>query len=123
MKRAKESADWTHTPARAAAGIVLLLSAAILAMTTAPLQQAHANDEAAALPACTIDVNTASPAALELLPGVGPSLAERIVAFRSEHGPFDALKELDAVPGIGPRTLDDLAPFVRFSAPATQANR
>jgi competence ComEA-like helix-hairpin-helix protein len=46
-------------------------------------------------------LNQASAADLEALPGIGPVLAARIVAWREEHGPFRSISELDQVPGIG----------------------
>lgn len=49
-----------------------------------------------------IDVNTATAAELEDLPGVGPATAAAIVAHRDEHGPFASVDSLDDVPGIGP---------------------
>jgi competence protein ComEA len=48
-----------------------------------------------------IHVNEADAATLELLPGVGPVLAVRILAHRQEHGPFTAVEDLLDVPGIG----------------------
>ena len=58
-----------------------------------------------------------------LLPGVGPQLAQRIVAYRDEHGPFADAAALDAVPGIGMRTAERLAPYVRFDQPRAQPLR
>ena len=55
-----------------------------------------------------IDVNRATAAQLEALPGIGPSLAAAIVAFRTEHGPFATLDALEQVPGIGPSKLSQL---------------
>jgi competence ComEA-like helix-hairpin-helix protein len=55
-----------------------------------------------------IDVNTATAAELELLPGIGPALARRIVDDRAERGPFRTLDDLDRVHGIGPRTVERL---------------
>jgi competence protein ComEA len=52
-----------------------------------------------------LDINTATAAELEQLPGVGPVLAERIVAHREQHGRFDALEDLLDVPGIGEAKL------------------
>lgn len=48
-----------------------------------------------------INLNTASAAELERLPGIGAVLAERIVAYREEHGPFTAVEQIMAVEGIG----------------------
>lgn len=55
-----------------------------------------------------IDVNGATAAQLQALPGIGPSLATAIVAYRTEHGPFGSLDELEEVPGIGPAKLSQL---------------
>jgi competence protein ComEA len=58
-----------------------------------------------------IDVNRASAAELELLPRVGPRLAERIVEERDRNGPYRSLADLERVRGIGPRTVERLAPL------------
>jgi competence protein ComEA len=52
-----------------------------------------------------VDVNHGSVSDLEALPGVGPVLAERIFAYRAEHGPFRAVEDLLDVPGIGEAKL------------------
>jgi len=52
-----------------------------------------------------VNINTADAAALETLPGVGPAIAARIIAWRDENGPFRSVDELTAVSGIGERTL------------------
>lgn len=52
------------------------------------------------------DINTADASDFEALPGIGPVIAERIVAYRDEHGPFEALESLLDVPGIGESKLD-----------------
>ena len=52
-------------------------------------------------PTQLININRASAAELEQLPGIGPKLAARIVAYREEHGPFQRKEELLNVPGIG----------------------
>jgi competence protein ComEA len=56
-----------------------------------------------------VPVNRASAAELECLPGIGPALAERIVADRVRRGPFGEVKDLERVPGIGPRLAERLA--------------
>jgi len=48
-----------------------------------------------------VDVNHGTATDLEALPGVGPVLAQRIFAYRQEHGPFQAVEDLLDVPGIG----------------------
>lgn len=60
-----------------------------------------------------LDLNSADPAALEALPGIGPVLAARIVEWRTEHGRFSSVEELAEVSGIGPALLDGLRDLVR----------
>lgn len=52
-----------------------------------------------------IDVNRASAAELELLPGIGPGLAARIIEDRAQRGAFASVADLERVRGIGPRTV------------------
>jgi len=60
-----------------------------------------------------VDLNRASQAELESLPGIGPVKAEAILAYRRQHGPFRRLEELQRVPGIGPATVNRLRPDLR----------
>ncbi len=59
-----------------------------------------------------LDLNRASAAELEELPGIGPTLAGRIVARREEQGPFRAVEELREVTGIGEKLFAQIAPLV-----------
>jgi competence protein ComEA len=59
-----------------------------------------------------VDLNRASVAELDRLPGIGPVLARRIIDYRARHGRFSRCEELLAVPGIGPRLLERLRPYV-----------
>jgi len=63
-----------------------------------------------------LDPNTASAALLDLLPGVGPAIASRIVASRNRHGLFQSAVDLQRVQGIGARTAARLTPMLRFPA-------
>ncbi|WP_257210874.1 helix-hairpin-helix domain-containing protein [Actinomyces ruminis] len=55
-----------------------------------------------------ININTATAAELEGLTGIGPTLAQRIVDYRTEHGPFSSIEDLTAVSGIGAAKLESL---------------
>ena len=59
-----------------------------------------------------VNLNTAGAAELDTLPKVGPVLAQRIVDWRADHGPFKSVEELDAVDGVGPKMLEALLPLV-----------
>lgn len=56
-----------------------------------------------------VNINTASAEELSDLPGIGPTLAERIMVFREEHGAFTRPEDLTLVPGIGEKTFAALA--------------
>jgi competence protein ComEA len=64
------------------------------------------------LPGERIDIDRADVSEITRLPRVGPALAQRIVAWRTEHGPFGTLSRLDSVPGVGVKLLDAIRPFV-----------
>lgn len=59
-----------------------------------------------------VNLNTASAADLELLPGIGPALATRIVEYRTQQGPFQTIDELAEIQGISERMVDELRPLV-----------
>jgi competence protein ComEA len=64
-------------------------------------------------PGQTVDVNTASESDLERLPGVGPSLARRIIEYREANGPFATADDLQNVSGIGPSKFAKMEAFIR----------
>jgi competence protein ComEA len=59
-----------------------------------------------------LDLNRARAEQLEMLPGIGPSLAGKIVAYREQNGGFKSVDDLDNVSGIGPKKLETLRPLV-----------
>lgn len=62
-----------------------------------------------------ININTAGAAELDKLSGVGPVLAERIIQYRTEHGPFARSEDLENVSGIGAKTYEKMASQVTVS--------
>lgn len=63
-----------------------------------------------------LDLATASQADLEVLPGVGPSLAKAILRARAEH-PFESWEDVDRIPGVGPSKLAVLKANARLTPP------
>ncbi len=61
-----------------------------------------------------VPVNTAPAFELQKLPGIGPALAERIIAFREQSGGFSSVEQLLEVKGIGPAKLTRMRPFVEL---------
>lgn len=61
-----------------------------------------------------VHINYATLEELQTLPGIGPALAQAILDYRTEHGPFASLEELDNVPGLGPAKLEALRGLVIF---------
>ena len=61
-----------------------------------------------------ININQASESDLESLPHIGPMMAARIVAYRKSHGAFQSLDDLNAVKGIGAKTIEKLQPLITF---------
>ena len=63
-------------------------------------------------PTVPVNLNTATPEQLDTLPGVGPATAQKILAYRQEHGGFRSVAELDRVSGIGPAKMAALRDHV-----------
>jgi uncharacterized protein len=63
-----------------------------------------------------VEINTASATLLTHIAGIGPSLAESMVAFREEQGPFETRESIKDVPGMGPKTFQQAAGFLRIRA-------
>ncbi|MBW1976058.1 MAG: helix-hairpin-helix domain-containing protein [Deltaproteobacteria bacterium] len=59
-----------------------------------------------------LNINTATQADLEKLPGIGPVLAERIIKYREEHGPFKTIDEIQNVKGIGKKKFETIKDLI-----------
>ncbi len=66
-----------------------------------------------------ININTADEKALELLPGVGPSTAHKIVAYRAKHKEFKDVLHLMRIKGIGRKTFNDMKPYLALEGETT----
>ena len=99
------------------AAVALMLLMALLFAPAAPEKRALAPQAAGECPGVVfrsglalIDVNQADQALLTALPGIGPTLSQRIVADRAENGPYASLEDLQRVSGIGPAKIAALSP-------------
>lgn len=94
------------------AGSALAFALALFLSTTA----AHA---AGPSTSGVVNVNSATAEELALLPGVGPTKAEAIIRYRTEHGAFKRVEDLAAVKGIGEKGLVKLRPHVALEGKTT----
>lgn len=93
----------------------LLIALVIMSPACSRLPRDYASNTTVDAPVSTvtINLNTASVAELERLPGVGPVLAERITTYRKEHGHFRRAEHLMMVRGISDRKFRELRSLVR----------
>ena len=77
-----------------------------------PAAEAVSSEPPAAEVVSLVNLNSADEAALVALPGIGPVLAGRIIAYRQQQGPFRSVEQLDDVQGIGPRNIDEFRHLV-----------
>jgi competence ComEA-like helix-hairpin-helix protein len=98
----------------AAAALLLFSLATARRSARTPLETPVADDPGIEL---RIDLNGATAADLEALPGIGAALAARIVADRQDRGPFRSVEELVRVPGVGEKLADRLRPLLSCSVP------
>lgn len=86
----------------------------MMALTIAGWQPVYGQSNSAnARPAAVqVDLNTASPADLESLPGIGPAMAARIVEYRERNGGFRRIEDLMNIQGIGEKRFLELKPQI-----------
>ena len=76
----------------------------------------------AAAPAGPVNLNTATQAQLETLPGIGAAAAKRIIEYREKNGKFTKIEQLMNVKGIGEKSFLKLKPMITIGAAATEGS-
>jgi comEA protein len=107
---------------------VLSIAAVASLLATLPSAAASAQGKPAtaaskAAPATLVNINTASAAEFEGLPGVGPKTAARIVEYRQKNGPFKKIEELMNVRGLGEKNFLKLKPQLTIGAAKADHDR
>jgi len=74
-------------------------------------------------PVATVNINTATSAELEALPGIGPKVAARIIEYRKTKGPFKKIEELMNVQGVGEKSFLKLRPQLTVGTGVQSANQ
>lgn len=103
-----------------ALGVFVILGLAVSTPVLAQDKAAAKPAKAAAAPAGPVNLNTATQAQLETLPGVGAASAKRIIEYRDKNGKFKKIEELMNVKGIGEKSFLKLKPMITVGAAAAE---
>ncbi len=99
--------------------VAAALIVCVVACSAVSAQEPRPASGAAASAAAVLNLNTATAAQLEALPGIGKSTADRIIEYRTKSGGFKKVEDLMNVRGIGEKSFLKLKPLITVSAPRT----
>ena len=100
-----------------------ILSVALMLLVFSTAAFADDNGGDAVGGGSVVNVNTADAAQLALLPRIGEKVAQRIIDYRTEHGPFKKTSELMQVKGIGAKTFEHLSNYVSVEGRTTLTSK
>ncbi len=100
-----------------------IFTLALIVAAMATVAMADAGEPAAVQASGVVNLNTADAAQLALLPRVGEKAAQRIIAYRTEHGPFRKTSDLMQVKGIGAKTFERMAPYLAVDGKTTLTSK
>ena len=111
---------------RTALTLAIVAAAIAVSPIGASAQDKPASSKAAARPAAStapVNINTASAAEFEELPGIGAAMAARIVEYRQKNGPFKKIEDLMNVRGLGEKNFLKLKPQLTLGGAKTDHDR
>lgn len=97
---------------------IVALTLIILSLSTAAFADAAPTGAAG-----VININTANAEQLSLLPRIGEKVAQRIIDYRTEHGPFKKTSDLMQVKGVGAKTFELLSPYIAVDGKSTLSTK
>ena len=97
---------------------ILALTLVLLSLSTVGMAA-----EPSSAPAGVVNVNTADASQLALLPRIGEKVAQRIIEYRTEHGPFKKATDLMQVKGVGAKTFEGLSQYISVDGKTTLASK
>jgi len=97
---------------------ILALTLVLLSVSAAAMAA-----EPSSAPTGVVNVNTAEASQLALLPRIGEKVAQRIIEYRTEHGPFKKATDLMQVKGIGAKTFEGLSAYVAIEGKSTLSGK
>lgn len=103
-------------------GLGLVLLVCSVAGGAEPVALPSQTPSAKADTAAPLDLNTATAAQLEALPGIGPATAKRILEYREKNGSFKKIEELMNVTGIGEKSFLKLKPLITVTPPRARSD-
>ncbi len=98
---------------------IFTLTLVMLSVSLAAIAAEPAGDG----PTGVVNVNTAEASQLTLLPRIGEKVAQRIIEYRTEHGPFKKATDLMQVKGIGAKTFEGLSDYVTIEGKSTLSSK
>jgi competence ComEA-like helix-hairpin-helix protein len=97
---------------------IFTLAIVLLSITTVAMAAEPAGSSSG-----IVNINTADASQLALLPRIGEKVAQRIIEYRTEHGPFKKTTDLMQVKGVGAKTFDGLSAYVAVEGKTTLSSK
>lgn len=97
---------------------ILALTLVMLSISAAAIAA-----EPSSAPSGVVNINTGDASQLSLLPRIGEKAAQRIIEYRTAHGPFKKATDLMQVKGVGAKTFEGLSPYIALEGKTTLSSK